>query len=209
MSATEAVTRPAPARVRPARRPVTPGLRLVAAPAPRSSVVGNRAFALLIVGLIVGGMALLLVINTTLAEGAFQIQALQKKQQAQLVAQQALMLYVARNEAPDALAAQAARYGMVPVAAPAFLRLSDGAILGRPTPAVARVAGPPAAPAAKASTHAYVLNMAASPDTATASPNRTGTDAATSSHGTKASTTTTTNRPHTTATPPATNGAHR
>jgi hypothetical protein len=108
------------------------------------SVAGNGVFALFIAGLIVAGMALLLLLNTSLAEGAFQIQALTAQQRQLQVSQQTLLLYVARNESPDALARQATKLGMVPVSSPAFLRLSDGAILGSPAAAVARK--PPAAP---------------------------------------------------------------
>jgi hypothetical protein len=38
---------------------------------------------------------------------------------------------------PQRVAEQAHRLGMVPAGAPAFLRLSDGKVVGKPTPAVA------------------------------------------------------------------------
>jgi hypothetical protein len=44
---------------------------------------------------------------------------------------------VARAEAPESLQQKALALGMVPVAAPVFLRLSDGAVLGSPRPAQA------------------------------------------------------------------------
>ena len=105
-------------------------------------------------------------LNTTLAEGAFQIQALSGQQQQLLVSQQTLLLYVARNESPDALARQATKLGMVPVTSPAFLRLSDGAILGSPVPAAVRK--PAAAPVtstgvAAAPSSDGAVNMAAVP----------------------------------------------
>ncbi|MEO6823033.1 MAG: septum formation initiator family protein [Candidatus Nanopelagicales bacterium] len=113
-------------------------------------------------------MALLLLLNTTLAEGAFQIQALSQQQQQLQVSQQALLLYVARNESPDAMARQATKFGMVPVTSPAFLRLSDGAILGHPAPAASpRPAVAPVAAAGLAAASSGIsdgaVNMAAVP----------------------------------------------
>ncbi|HVE63244.1 MAG TPA: hypothetical protein VNB94_05535, partial [Mycobacteriales bacterium] len=76
---------------------------------------------------------------------------------------------VAALEAPERLAARAAELGLVPAGPPAFLRLSDGAVLGaplapaapvievappppaNPTPAATRAQTPKAAPAAKRS----------------------------------------------------------
>jgi hypothetical protein len=153
----------------------------VPASASPGSVAGNGVFALFIAGLIVSGMALLLLLNTTLAEGAFQIQALSAAQQQLQVSQQTLLLYVARNESPDALARQATKLGMVPVTSPAFLRLSDGAILGSPVPAAMRK--PAAAPAKTTGVTAApssdgAVNMTAVPGATGAAAATTPTDGA-------------------------------
>lgn len=154
-------TRVSAPRVGTARVPAVgpSAARRQVAAGPSGSVAGNGVFVLFIAGLIVAGMAVLLLLNTILAEGAFQIQALTRQQQQLQQNQQALMLYVARNESPDALARQATRFGMVPLSSPGYLRLPGGAVLGAPAPAVARrPAAPPVTPAVTGA-----LNMAAVP----------------------------------------------
>lgn len=117
-----------PARRRPVLREVPP------APA---TVAGSGVFALVVVGLLVAGMGVLLVLNTTLAQGAFVISSLTRTQNQLAVQEQQLLQQVAQEEAPESLQARAVQLGMVPVPAPVFLRLADGAILGTPEPAPA------------------------------------------------------------------------
>ena len=88
-------------------------------------------------GILVLGMVLLLVLNTSLASGAFEISALSAQQRDLAVREQRLVQDVARAEAPESLQDKARALGMVPVAAPVFLRLSDGQVLGIPRPAKA------------------------------------------------------------------------
>ncbi len=142
MSATarsaRATTRPAG---RPAATPAIAGrprrtpLREVAPPAP--AVAGNGIFSLVVLGILVGGMVMLLVLNTSLAQGAFEISSLTSTQRGLAVQEQKLVQQVALAEAPEALQEQARKLGMVPVASPVFLRLADGKVLGVPTPAQA------------------------------------------------------------------------
>jgi hypothetical protein len=94
-------------------------------------------FALVVVGILLTGMVMLLVLNTTLAQGAFEIGALTQTQNQLAVTEQQLLQAVAAEEAPDALQARATALGMVPVTSPVFLRLADGAVLGTPTAAAA------------------------------------------------------------------------
>jgi hypothetical protein len=138
--------RPA-ARPGAARRPSSGGpaaraaarrrAQIVALPDPRPAVAGNGVFALVVVGMLVGGMVLLLVLNTSLAQGAFEIGTLTRSQNQLAVQEQQLLQEVARAEAPESLQARADSLGMVPVTAPVFLRLADGAVLGIPKPAKA------------------------------------------------------------------------
>lgn len=123
---------------------------LSAAPEPRATVAGNGVFALIVVGILLTGMVLLLVLNTTLAQGAFQIGALTQTQNQLAVTEQQLLQDVAAEEAPEALQRRAGQLGMVPVTSPVFLRLADGAVLGTPTAAVAprKHTAAPAAPSA-------------------------------------------------------------
>lgn len=140
-----ATARSARATTRPDRRPrpspTTAGrprrtpLREVPPPAP--AVAGAGVFSLVVVGILVLGMVMLLVLNTTLASGAFEISALQSQQRDLAVKEQRLLQDVARAEAPESLQAKARQLGMVPVASPVFLRLADGKVLGIPQAAQA------------------------------------------------------------------------
>jgi hypothetical protein len=184
MSATARVARTAPARRRPT--PAAPAARrrpiLTEVPAAPAVVAGRGVFALAVLGMLVAGMGVLLVLNTSLAQGAFELGALTKTQGALAVQEQHLLQQVALEESPDALQVRASALGMVPVAAPVFLRLSDGAVLGTPTAAVGVVRP-------RATTLAPVTGAST-----TASQVPVGT------------TTTTTPTPPPTATPPTTTG---
>lgn len=111
--------------------------QIVALPAPRPNVAGNGVFALVVVGMLVGGMVMLLVLNTSLAQGAFEIGTLTRTENQLAVQEQGLLQDVARAEAPESLQERADALGMVPVVAPVFLRLADGAVLGTPKAAKA------------------------------------------------------------------------
>ena len=168
MSATAraATTRPttsrkatSPARAAVRRRPV-----LTEVPPAPATVAGNGVFALVVVGLLVAGMAVLLGLNTSLAQGAFEINALTRVQNGLAVQQQQLLQEVAVEEAPESLQQRADALGMVPVSSPVFLRLADGAVLGTPVPAVAT-------PAARLPvTGARVTPAVPAPGTASATP---------------------------------------
>ncbi|MFN8158029.1 MAG: hypothetical protein U0R68_11470 [Candidatus Nanopelagicales bacterium] len=122
--------------------------QIVALPDPGPTVAGNGVFALVVVGMLVGGMVMLLVLNTSLAQGAFEIGTLTKTQNQLAVQEEQLLQDVARAEAPEALQARANSLGMVPVTSPVFLRLADGAVLGIPKPAKASRPSLPATGAA-------------------------------------------------------------
>jgi hypothetical protein len=134
------------ARAAERRRAARPALREVPPPAP--AVAGAGVFALVVTGLLVGGMVLLLVLNTSLAQGAFEIGALTKEQRELAVTEQRLLQEVAVAESPESLQREARRLGMVASVAPVFLRLADGTILGTPQPADAVAVRAPRAPAA-------------------------------------------------------------
>ncbi|HEU5428577.1 MAG TPA: hypothetical protein VFU74_16970 [Actinocrinis sp.] len=111
----------------------------------RRSVV---PFAILVLCLLAVGLVLLLLLNTALDRGAFQIQAAQKRQSQLTDQQQELQLRLAGLAAPGALASQAAALGLVPNPRPVFLDPGTGAVLGVPTPAPTTA---PPAPAASSS----------------------------------------------------------
>jgi len=88
----------------------------------------------MVVALLLGGMVMLLGLNTSLASGAFEISSLTSGQSSLAVQEQYLIQKVALAESPEALQKRAVSLGMVPASSPVFIRLADGAILGVPTP---------------------------------------------------------------------------
>lgn len=113
-----------------ARAHAKPQLRLVAPL--RAEVASRGVFALIVGGLLSIGLVGMLLINTSLAQGAFVVSAL-KAERAQLSEQEsALNEEVTALSAPNALEQKARGLGMVPSSSPAFLSLADGSVLGKP-----------------------------------------------------------------------------
>ena len=110
-TATRPSSRPAAPRAA-ATRVRRPALAPVPPPAP--SVAGNGMFAFIVAGLLVLGMVGLLVLNTTLAQGAFEIGSLTTVQRDLAVNEQRLLQTVARAESPESLEQRADELGMVP-----------------------------------------------------------------------------------------------
>jgi cell division protein FtsB len=112
----------------PAGRPTaSDALRLV--PQRRSSAP-RAPFITMVVLLLAGGLLGLLALNTVLAQDAFQLHTLTKESKALADQEQTLEREVESLRTPRTLAARARELGMVEAGAPAFLRLSDGAVLG-------------------------------------------------------------------------------
>ena len=105
---------------------------------------GLGVFVAMIMGLLTLGMIVLLLLNTALNQGAFELQNLQQEQQKLSDQEQTLIQTVTEQQSPQVLARRAAALGMLPVTSPVFLRLKDGAILGVPLPAVKPKPRPPA-----------------------------------------------------------------
>ncbi|MCU1674040.1 MAG: hypothetical protein JWN77_2153 [Frankiales bacterium] len=125
-------------------------LRLVAA---RRSSAARTPFVVVVVLILLAGLLGLLALNTVLAQDAFALHALQVEGRQLADREQALQRQVADLQSPHSLASRATRLGMVPGGPPAFLRLSDGKVLGAPAPAAAvaqPVVAAPAQPAAQA-----------------------------------------------------------
>ena len=106
-------------------------------------------FALLVVGLIIGGMCLLLVLNTASAANELSRHDL-AAHDAQVAAQvQQVRNQVAASAAPGNLANAAIAMGMVPAGNPAFLRVGENGsvtLLGSPGQASAPPAAAPPTP---------------------------------------------------------------
>lgn len=92
-------------------------------------------FAALVLGFLGVGLVGLLLLNTSLQQGAVQATQLQARMTGLELERQALELRVDALRDPQRVATAARDLGMVPNVNPAFLRLSDGRVLGDPAPA--------------------------------------------------------------------------
>lgn len=135
-----------------ARKHARTNLRLVSPLRPERASRG--VFILFVTGLLGVGLVAMLIINTALAQGAFQLSELQQEQSALSEQEAVLTQVVEAASTPGALEAQARALGMVPSQNPVFLRLPDGAILGNPKPAPGRPITIPLTAAAAANTPA-------------------------------------------------------
>ncbi|WBQ02595.1 hypothetical protein [Kribbella sp. CA-293567] len=122
---------PSKARVTPAQpvKKAEPKLRVVYGAPFRPP---RMPFVIFVVSLLAAGLVGLLLLNTELQRGTFQVTSL-SSQADQLRDQQELLERQVRTlESPQNLADRAVRMGMVPNPNPVFLRLSDGQVLGQP-----------------------------------------------------------------------------
>ena len=121
-----APARPLP-RTSPRRAATTPRqLKVVAPP----QLQGNGLFLALCAALLLGGFVAVLVLNTAMAKGSYTMRDLQRRSDALADTQDALRHSIDGVSGPGPLAQRARDLGMVPAASPAFLRLTDGKVLG-------------------------------------------------------------------------------
>ena len=115
---------------RPAARKATAAtprqLKVVTAP----DTAGNGLFLGLCVLLLLGGFVGVLLLNTAMAQGSYTMRDLQHRSDELADAQDALRHQIDGVSGPGPLAQRARELGMVPAETPAFLRLSDGKVLG-------------------------------------------------------------------------------
>jgi hypothetical protein len=140
---------PASKAARPAGQPrPKPSLKLV----PKATAEAPRApFVVLVVALLVGGLGGLLFLHTALAEDSFRLHDLQVHSALLANEQQALEQRLALEASPRRLSDRAQQLGMVRSENPAFIRLSDGRILGTPKAGVAPPPPPVASPSPSSS----------------------------------------------------------
>jgi hypothetical protein len=115
------------------------GLTLVP-PLPTSAP--RAPFVVLVGTLLTLGLGGLLYVHTALAEDSFRLHDLKERSQVLADREQALQQEIDATASPRRLAARALELGMVRSENPAFIRISDGRILGRPKAGVARVQPP-------------------------------------------------------------------
>ena len=124
-------------------------------------------FVVLVGTLLTAGLVGLLMLHTALAEDSFRLHDLKKRSAVLADREQALQQLVDLESSPRQLSARAERLGMVRSENPAFIRLSDGKILGKPKAGVAPPlvvpAAAPSGPAAPAATGAGADKKATDP----------------------------------------------
>lgn len=108
--------------------------RLVLVPA-RATTARRAPFVVLIFALLGGGLVGLLMFNTNMQQASFHVTRLQQQATALTAEQQALDMQLERLRDPQRLARAGRQLGMVAPPEPAFVRLSDGRVLGHPTAA--------------------------------------------------------------------------
>jgi cell division protein FtsB len=109
------------------------GLRLVR---PVRSRARKAPFVVVVLILLSVGLVGLIIMSTVLQAQSFKAAALTREANALETQQQGLTREVEQLQSPSNVARRALIYGMVPNASPAFLRLSDGKVLGKPEAAV-------------------------------------------------------------------------
>jgi hypothetical protein len=164
------VARPRPAaKSKPARTPLSVVL-------PTPSRAPRTPFVICVGTLLSLGLMCLLLLNTVLAQGAFTVHDLQRRTAALTDEQQQLQTGVSLEGSPLVLAEKARRLGLVQVRDPAFIRTSDGRVLGHPTVAKRPYVAPVAAPKPSPVTATVTKPTTAQPSTAkptTAKPTKT------------------------------------
>lgn len=109
--------------------------RLTVVPRPRARRAARVPFVVLVSLLLVGGVAGLLFFNTSMQQESFTATTMEARAERLVAERQGLQMELDRLRDPQRVAVQAKAMGMVPVAAPAFLHLRDGSVLGAQEPA--------------------------------------------------------------------------
>ncbi|MER5870576.1 hypothetical protein [Streptomyces sp. NPDC002044] len=123
------------------------GGRPGARPAGSAGQAARMPFVLLVVALLGGGLISLLLLNSALNEGSFQLSKLKKETTVLTDEEQALQRDVDARSAPDALQRRAQELGLVPGGSPVFIS-PDGKVAGAAAPAEAPPPpSPPPSPA--------------------------------------------------------------
>ncbi len=98
-------------------------------PAPR------MPFMILVALVLLGGVVGLLMFNTSMQQASFDATALEREAARLHAREQSLKMELDQLRDPQLVASRALELGMVSLVNPAFIRLSDGKVLGNPVPA--------------------------------------------------------------------------
>lgn len=98
----------------------------------RATKAGIGIYSMFLAGILGMAFVAVLLINTSLASGAYTISELQRQQSSLAEEEQLLAEQVALVSTPSALEEKARSLGMVPSETPVFLSLSNGEVLGKP-----------------------------------------------------------------------------
>lgn len=124
------------------RKNVRANLRLVSPM--RVQKASNGMFVLVILSALSVGMLGILIINTSLAQGAFTLGELRSQYGGLARTEAVLTEEIAALSTPAALEVQARTLGMVRSPSLAFIQIPDGTVLGNPKPARGAVIATPA-----------------------------------------------------------------
>ncbi|MGW9209025.1 cell division protein FtsL [Embleya sp. NPDC055664] len=116
----------------------------------RAKGTTRTPFVVLVVGLLGGGLLSLLLLNTALNQGSFEVGRLQKRQDQLTDDREALQRELDARAAPGELARRAQELGLVPGGSPVFIDPATGRVLGVPKPATSKPPLVPEAPATPA-----------------------------------------------------------
>ncbi|MCY0935763.1 hypothetical protein [Streptomyces sp. H34-S4] len=145
---------------------------------PVAGQAARTPFVLLVVALLAGGLISLLLLNSALNQGSFQLSKLKRETTTLTDEEQALQRDVDGYSAPDALQRRAHELGLVPGGSPVFIG-PDGKVAGTASPAAEPPPpSPPPAPPVSATPGAAVPSPAGSPAPASAPASAPATSAA-------------------------------
>jgi hypothetical protein len=108
--------------------------RLTVVPRGRTSAP-RTPFVILVAVVLLVGVVLLLMFNTSMQQASFKATRLEQRATLLNAKKQQLRMELDTLRDPQRVSEEAARLGMVPLLTPAFLRLSDGSVLGVAEPA--------------------------------------------------------------------------
>jgi cell division protein FtsL len=111
--------------------------RLTVVPRARPTTAPRAPFVLMVAAVLLVGVLGLLMFNTSMQQASFAAAELEERQTALRAEEQQLQMELDRLRDPQRVTQEAQRLGMVPLLTPVFLDLSDGEVIGEPSPASA------------------------------------------------------------------------